>query len=172
MRRIALFTLTLSFLASIPACSTMSTGAMNSLANAGTSYSYGAGRATQNFAYPPTTVQPAVLAAMEDLRIQAVRQINDGSTIVFEGTTADNRNASVTLRPNSLGTRLTARVGLFGDQALSRAIMDRIGIRLGSLPPAAIPEEPPSTPASNPYFSRSAISDAEMLKDRLDNPDR
>ena len=109
---------------------------------------------------------------MEDLRIQAVRQINDGSTIVFEGTTADNRNASVTLRPNSLGTRLTARVGLFGDQALSRAIMDRIGIRLGSLPPAAIPEEPPSTPASNPYFSRSAISDAEMLKDRLDNPDR
>ena len=172
MRRIALFTLAFSVLAGVSACSTIGTGAMTSLANSGTSYSYGAGRATQNFAYPPTIVQPAVLAAMEDLRIQTVRQINDGSTIVFEGTTADNRSASVTLRPNSLGTRLTARVGLFGDQALSRAIMDRIGIRLGSLPPAAIPDEPPSTPASNPYFSRSAISDAEMLKDRMESPDR
>ena len=149
----------------------MGNGAMTTLASAGTGYSYTAGRATQNFAYPPTTVQPAVLAAMEDLRVEAVRQINDGSTIVFEGTTADNRGASVTLRPHAIGTRLSARVGLFGDQALSRAIMDRVGIRLGVLPPAAIPVEPPSTPASNPYFSRSAISDAEMLKDKIDGPD-
>ena len=172
MRRIARFALLLSSIAGFPGCSTMGTGVMNNLADSGTSYSYGAGRATQNFAYPPATVQTAIVAAMQDLRIQSVRQINDGSTIVFEGTTADNRGATVTLRPHTLGTRLSARVGMFGDQALSRAIMDRIGIRLGSLPPAAIPEEPPSTPASNPYFSRSAISDEEMLKERADHPDR
>jgi hypothetical protein len=65
---------------------------------------------------------------------------------------------------------VTIRIGWFGDEPLSRALMDRIGIRLGTLPPAAIPVEPPSSPAGNPFFSKNAVSDAEMLKDQADAP--
>jgi hypothetical protein len=171
MRRIAL-TLTAALLAAFTGagCSTMGPAALSALGGDGSGFSYSAGRAVQHFAFAPTAVQPAVLAAMDDLRIHTVRQTNDGSAVVFEGTTADNRTASVTLRPQSGGSRLSARIGVFGDQPLSRALMDRVGIRLGTLPPAAIPDKPPSAPASNPYFSRSAVPDSIMLKDQADAP--
>lgn len=134
----------------------------------GMGYSYFGGRAVQTFGQMPATVQPALVSALDDLRIQNVRQITDGGAVIFEGTTADNRKASVTLRPHASGTRLSARIGLFGDELLSRAVMDRVGVRLGTLPPTAIPAEPPSQPASNPYFSKSAIPDSEMLKDHAE----
>ena len=41
-----------------------------------------------------------------------------------------------------------------------------VGIRLGDLPPSAIPANPPSEPGKNPYFDRAAISDTEMLKEQ------
>ena len=136
-------------------------------------FSFSTGRAAQTFAAPATAVQPAVLSAMDDLRIQSVRQISDGGAIVLEGTTADNRRASATIRPHSRNsTLLTARIGLFGDEALSRALMDRVAIRLGALPPAAIPVEPPSTPGGNPYFSRAAVPDAQMLQGVAEAPYR
>ena len=101
----------------------------------------------------------------------AVR-INEGGAIVFQGTTADNRNASVTLRPHPVGSRLSARIGLFGDEPLSRALMDRVGVRLGERAPAAVPADIPSEPAGNPYFSRTAVPDAVLLKDQADAPYR
>ena len=132
-------------------------------------FSYSAGQATQDFAYPAATVRSAVSAALEDLRIHSVRQARDAGGVLFEGTTADHRRALVTLRPNRGVARLTARIGWFGDEPLSRALMDRVGVRLGSLPPSAIPAEPPSSPGSNPYFSRSAVPDAVMLRDQAES---
>jgi hypothetical protein len=141
--------------------------------NGTTGFSYLGGRATQTFAPGPAAVQPAVLAAMDDLRMTAVRQTKEPGSLVLEGTTADNRRAAVTIHPQPGGaTRLTTRIGLFGDEPLSRALMDRVAIRLGALPPSAIPVEPPSSPGANPFFSRSAVSDAVMLKDQADAPYR
>lgn len=131
-------------------------------------FSYSGGRAVQIFPQPISTVQQATLASFEDLRIGSVRPTNDGGAIVLQGTTADNRSASVVLRPNHTGTRVSARFGLFGDQPLSLALMDRIGVRLGNLPPSAVPVDPPSEPGKNPYFSRGAVSDEVMLKDQAD----
>ncbi len=159
-------------------CQTMPTSALATLGKSdkpspgGSDYVYGGGRAAQTFRQAPTVVQPAVLSALDDLRIHSVKQISDGGSIVFEAMTADNRRATITILPQSGGTKLNARIGLFGDQALSRALMDRVGIRLGNLPPQAIPETPPTQPASNPYFSRTAISDEEMLKDQAEAPYR
>ena len=159
-------------------CQTVGSSAFKTLAKdqeparPGLEYSYSGGRAIQTFAMAPTTVQPAVLAALDDLRIDRVRQISDGGAIVFEGTTADDRKASITLRPHPAGTRLSARIGMFGDQALSRALMDRVGVRLGTLPPAAIPNTPPSEPGHNPYFSRTAVPDSEMLQEISEAPYR
>ena len=169
MRRIALTAAALLAAPTFAGCASVRPFSVASMNDVPTDYSYVAGRATQTFTGTPVTVQPAVLAALEDLRFSGVKQHNDGSALVLEGTTADDRGAGVTLKPHAGGTtRLAARIGLFGDEPLSRAFMDRVAIRLGALPPAAITIEPPSSPGSNPYFSKSAVSDAEMLKDRAD----
>lgn len=170
MRRIALLALTLWITASGPGCQTMmgpaSLSALAQPASAG--FTYSAGRAIQSFGVGPQSVEPAALAAMDDLRIHSIRRTSEEGTVVLEGTTADNRRASITIHPQNGGTRVSARLGLFGDEPLSRALMDRINVRLGALPPTAVPVDPPSEPGKNPFFSRQAISDEEMLKDHAD----
>jgi hypothetical protein len=166
--------LALPLLASVVAagCSSVRPFAASSVSE-GTSgdFAYLAGRATRTFASPPATVQPAVLASLDDLRVASVSQSHNAGTLIFEGTTADNRKALVTLNAHPGGsTRLSARIGMWGDEPLSRALMDRVAIRLGTLPPTAVPVDPPSTPDSQPFFSRKAITDAVMLKDQADAP--
>jgi hypothetical protein len=136
------------------------------LGEGGSGYSYSAGRATQVFAYPQSTLETTVAAAMDDLRIAPLRKSFDGGVLRIDGTTPDQRTATVLIRPHQGASRVVVHIGWFGDEPLSKALMDRIGIRLGTLPPAAIPEEPPSAPASNPYFSREAVPDEVMIRDR------
>jgi hypothetical protein len=180
MRRIALTAAALLASMACAGCHTMNPAALTAFdgptgpggPGTGPGFSYSAGRAVQTFPQAPLTVQPAVLAAMEDLRMHSVRQKTDAGAVVFEGTTADDRKAYVTVRPNAAGTRISVRIGLFGDEILARAVMDRVGIRLGSLPPSAVPAEPPSSPEKNPYFSRSAVPDSVMLKGQAEAPYR
>ncbi|MFO0952431.1 MAG: DUF3568 family protein [Isosphaeraceae bacterium] len=168
MRRIALTAAACCWL-TLPGCASVRPLPLIGMDSTPTDFSFSAGRASQTFKGTPTSVQPAVVAALDDLRISAVHQRLDGGAIMYEATTADNRGANVALRPQPSGTtRVTARIGVFGDEALSRALMDRIAIRLGALPPDAVPVDPPSTPGGNPYFSRDAVSDEEMLKERSD----
>ncbi len=143
------------------------TGSSNST---GTRSHYGGGRATQEFAFPSPVVQEALIAALTDLKVSAVRQHHDGPARIVEGTTADGRKVNVTLRPGVGAARVSVRIGWFGDEPYAKAILERVGIRLGTLPPAAIPEEPPSAPSPNPFFSRSAIPDAIMFRDQAEAP--
>ena len=143
MRRMALAAAVLSGL--LPAgCSTIEPVA--NLAPGRSSCSYTAGRATQSFAYPPAAMQSGVVAAMDDLRIHSIRQTQDNGSFLFDGTTADGRGVTIAVRPHQGAARVSIRVGWFGDEPLSKALLDRIGIRLGTLPPSAIPVEPPSAP--------------------------
>jgi hypothetical protein len=178
MRRIALAATVVLAASAGAGCQTINPAAVPALghpdgtSSGGSKFSYSGGRAVQTFEQSPTTVHPAVLAALDDLRIESVRQISDGGAVVFEGTTADGRKASLTLRPHPVGSRLSARVGVFGDEALSRALIDRVAIRLGALPPAAIPAKFPSSPSSNPYFTRTGIPDTEALREIAEAPYR
>ncbi|MFO0907208.1 MAG: DUF3568 family protein [Isosphaeraceae bacterium] len=174
MRRSVLSSKALCFLlaTTLTGCSSVRPFSATALTNEGTSdFSYMAGRATQTFAESPATVQPAVLAALEDLRFVAVRQDHDAGVLTFHGSTPDNRTAVVNLKPQPGGaTRVVTRIGVFGDEPLSRALMDRVAVRLGTLPPTAIPIDPPSQASGNPFFSRDAVSDTEMLRDQADAP--
>jgi Protein of unknown function (DUF3568) len=133
---------------------------------------YSTGRAMQDFEYPSGKVAAAVLEAMEDLNITVTRRDHDGPASQIEGRTPNNQPVTVTLRPQKPITHVSCRVGLSGDEPVSRTLLRRVAVRLGTLPPEAIPDKVPSAPASNPYFSRDAIPDAEMMRDFIEAPYR
>jgi hypothetical protein len=137
-----------------------------------TETSYSAGRAVQDFALSSSKVGEALTEAMEDLKMSTIEPGRDGAVYKIQAKTSDNRLVMVTLRPHQGQTRVGCRIGWFGDEPLSKALLERTGVRLGTLPPAAIPENPPSSPASNPIFSRNAVPDDEMLKDVAEAPYR
>jgi hypothetical protein len=142
-------------------CQTLAVPGGRELVAAG--FSYQGGTAVQAFAFSPTQVQSAALEAMADLKMSSVRQTPTASGTTLNGLTADGRRVMVAVNrastTDSNGVKLaetepivTVRVGWLGDEPLSRAVMDRIGTRLGSLPPSAIPSEPPSEPEKPAFF--------------------
>jgi hypothetical protein len=137
-----------------------------------TDSSYGAGRAIQDFSFPSTQVGTAVTEAMADLKFASIQPGRDGAVYKIQARTQDKRAVMVTLRPHQTQTRVSCRIGTFGDELLSKALLERTGVRLGTLPPAPVPDHVPSSPGSNPFFSRDAVSDDEMLKDTAEAPYR
>jgi hypothetical protein len=137
-----------------------------------TEATFSGGRAMQDFSLPSTKVGTAVTEAMADLKMTSIEPGRDGVVYKIQAKTEDNRTVMVTLRPHQTQTRVSCRVGLFGDEPLAKALLERTGVRLGTLPPAAIPEKVPSSPGSNPFFSKAAVPDEEMLRDVAEAPYR
>lgn len=141
-------------------------------AQAVTGYTYTYGKATQGFAAPADEVRRAVIESANDLRVHSLKHIEQPGSTVFEGKTADNKPVTLTLNSQDVFSLVSARFGWLGDEGLSKAFMDRIGIRLGNLPPTAVPTEAPTATStssgSNKFLSREAVSDSVMLRDRTD----
>jgi Protein of unknown function (DUF3568) len=133
---------------------------------------YAIGRGSREFNTSPAAVRQAVVEAMTDLDMKVGRRSVDGVVSQQNGTTANNQGVNVVIRPLRNQTRVVCRIGYFGDEPLSIALLDRVSIRLGEMPPAPIPAKIPSKPGSNPIFSRDAVSDEEMLRDTADAPYR
>jgi hypothetical protein len=104
--------------------------------------SYSGGRATQMFPNSPSFVAD-VKDAMTDVGMHSFKESKEpsGGTLI-EATTTDNRRARVTVQTRGLRNVVTARIGLLGDEPLSRAMLDRISFRQGSLPASALPADP------------------------------
>jgi hypothetical protein len=166
MRRIALGA---AALVAMGAGGCMTTGVVRDPALGAAGYAYNSGKASQGFAFPYSQVQEAVVLALGDLEVRELRQSQDARGLTYDGKTLDGRRASVTIRTaNGLPT-VETKVGWLGDEAMSKALMDRIGIRLGTLPPSAVPAEPPaSTGSTGGRFSRDAIPASEMLRPSAD----
>jgi hypothetical protein len=133
---------------------------------------YTTGRLLQDFAYPASVVAKAIPEAMDELGIPVVRKNRDGTAAQIQGRTPDGRSVVITMRTQPPITRLSCRVGWFGDEPMSRAIMRRVAVRLGALPPEPVPDKLPSRPSPNPYISRTAIPDAVMAQDQIEAPYR
>lgn len=132
----------------------------------------------------PRPFDPVVSAAREtmadlDLRAVDVRLDPEASAsgrpradsprgAEISGRVADGRPVTVTVRSRGVGSVVAVAVGGFGDEALSRALLDRIGARLGILPAAPRTPEAPSPSGSRPFFSRGAVPDAVMLRDQAE----
>ena len=153
-------------------CATTKPSSIGDVVPASEQYTYSTGRGSQDFALPPVAVKAAVYEAMEDLNMAVVHRGRDGAVSQVDGRTSDDRSVTITIRPQKGVTHVGCRIGWFGDDPLSKTLLQRVGIRLGTQPPEAIPDKPPSTPASNPFFSRDAVPDAVMQRPFADAPYR
>lgn len=124
---------------------------------------------SQSFAFPSDEVRPAVLDGMLDMKMKVANQSSvkgEQPAIVIDGQAHDGRHARVTIRPGPVGAVVSARIGRFGDDDLCEALMKRVGIRLGTLPPESIPESLPSSgPVIGRFFSKDAVPDEVMFRD-------
>lgn len=111
----------------------------------------------------------AVVEAMDDLSMTSVKRGSDGAVYKIDARSADDRGVTVTVRPHQNAARVCCRVGWLGDERLSRTVLERVGIRLGTLPPAPIPEKPPTAAPTN-LFSRTGPPDIEFLRDLSEAP--
>jgi Protein of unknown function (DUF3568) len=136
------------------------------------SFSYLAGRGAQSFAASPPVVIAALDDSFADLKLFKPRHIRNGSVYRIEARTDDYRPVKATIRSHQGQTVVGIRAGWFGDETMSKAILERVAVRLGSKAPEAIPAEVPSAPAGNPFFSRNAVSDLEMFRDMAEAPYR
>jgi hypothetical protein len=118
----------------------------------------------------PGAAANAVVEAMDDLQMTSVKRGRDGAVYKIDAKSADNRSVTVTVRPHQQAAKISCRVGWFGDEPLSRAVLERVGIRLGTLPPAPIPESPPASASSNLLPFHSGPPDLEFLRDLSEAP--
>jgi hypothetical protein len=135
-------------------------------------FAYSAGRGTQSFAAPPSAVVAALNESMSDLSLDSIRPARDGTISRIEARTPDRRGVAANVRTNQGITQVAIRVGWFGDEPLSRALLERVGVRLGTRDPEAIPASAPSSPSANPFFARDAVPDSVMLRDFAEAPYR
>jgi Protein of unknown function (DUF3568) len=133
---------------------------------------YSGGRAVQDFPRNAKVVSAAVAEALEDLHMTAIKRSRDGAVFKVQARSEDNQPVLVTVRPHQDQSRVGCRVGWFGDELLSKAILERAGIRLELLPPAPIPDKPPSSPAPNPFLLRDGALQDGMIRDMIEAPYR
>jgi Protein of unknown function (DUF3568) len=140
------------------------------VAASSSAFSYSGARGWESFAATRSTVLAALNDSMNDLNLGNIRGSRDGSVSRIEATTRDRERVVATIRSHQDATQVSIRVGWFGDQPLTQALLERLEVRLGSRPPEAIPATAPSAPSRNPYFGRDAIPDAVMLRDLVEAP--
>jgi hypothetical protein len=132
-------------------------------------FAFDSGWASQGFLASEDQVREALSEAITDLKIRPTGQSQAEPAIsIIDGQLADGRHVRITLRTLDTGNLVAIRIGHFGDQKYSRAILQRIGIRLGTLPAEAIPDDPPTSGSfGSRLFSKDAVPNELMLRDQI-----
>ena len=136
--------------------------------------SYIGGRGMQMFP-ASNNLLTNVKDAMSDVGIHSILQREDpGAMVILEGKTADDRKARVTVQTSGANATVSAKVGWVGDEPITRALLDRLGSRQGTMPaqPVGVPttEEPAAeVKKAQPLLSRDAVPDQVMLRDQFES---
>ena len=138
--RSLLLGLNLGLVAVVPGCNAVTPFGTLKTYESGTP-SFIAGRASQSYPSSPALVD-AARGAIDDVGIRSVDEIPERGGVLFVGKTADGRAASISVTVQGKTSHVSARVGSFGDETLSRAFFDRLATRLHEDEPEADPVDP------------------------------
>ncbi len=128
--------------------------------------SYRGAHGSESFGEPRALVLAALHDSMNDLNLASIRGMRDGTVSRLEATTATKERVIATIRSHKNVTQVSIRVGFFGDEPLTRAIFERVEMRLGSRAPEGIPANPPSAPAQSLFRQgrHPGLRDAPRLR--------
>jgi len=127
MNRLVTIVLTSLVVVTAPGCVWLLAGA--AAGAGGTVYHLGKLKETVN--QPVPTVHEAAKKAMEDLKLPLTRNAGDKLTVEMKSEFSDGKSLWVSIQSlTEKSSTLTVRVGLTGDQARSRMVLDAIKKRL------------------------------------------
>jgi len=100
-------------------------------AGAGT-YAYMRGEYQTTYSYPLGKTYSATLAALKDLQMPVVSSVKDLTDGTIESKKGDGSDVKILLKSEGVNvTSVKVRIGVFGNEAASRLIADKISGRLG-----------------------------------------
>ena len=71
--------------------------------------------------------------SMDDIGMHSIVEKREGNKTILEAKTVNGRRAHVEFKPEAGNVRVITRFGPLGDEALSRAFLDRMAARLGTV---------------------------------------
>jgi hypothetical protein len=93
----------------------------------------------QRFVYPNAVVERAAVEAMTDMKIHTVKRTPKADGVCFRGFMYDGRYVLLTVEPEGPNSIVSIMIDVYGDEPISKILIDRIGIRLSTMPKAVIP---------------------------------
>jgi hypothetical protein len=105
-------------------------------------YSYFKGTAAQVFQFNVDQVESSTLQALADFGFTQIERKRIDGVAKIHAKTLDLRHAWISVVPRNAMSNLIVRVGAEGDEAVSQALIQRVGMNLGILPRTIIPIEP------------------------------
>src|SRR5262245_842241 len=129
IKRVTLVLLCSALLLATSGCLLFVAGAAAGAGAAGYAYANGVLKATEPS--PLDNVWSATIGAMKDLQYSVTKQAKDALTGDLTARTATDKKIEIQLKKLSdNSTEISIRVGTFGDENLSRVILDKIKNRL------------------------------------------
>ena len=124
--KLALILLLIASPAVLTGCLAAAAVGGGAVAGAGT-IAYIKGELKSTEGYPFMTVWDATVKAVEQLEFIVVNKVNDAISGKYEVVTADNKTVHIDVkRIGDNITEIKIRVGTFGDESLSRFILNKI----------------------------------------------
>lgn len=103
----------------------------------------------QRFLFPVPLVERAAIEAMSDMKINNVHRKPRTDGLCYVGFLFDGRYVWYTLEADGPNTIATVEIDVYGDEPLSKILLERTSIRLATLPQSI-----------NPPFHPRAITDS------------
>jgi hypothetical protein len=120
-------------------------------------YAYQRGRIYRDYPAALTDATAAVRTSLTELQFPPPAEKSDGGEFAFETKTADGAKLHVYLEAQTSRvpgdgpvTRITVRVGAFGDDAVSARILDQVSIHLVVPPASQVASASPPVPRPTP----------------------
>jgi hypothetical protein len=105
----------------------------------------------QRFFFAPNLVERAAVEAMTDMKMNSVKRTAKDDGVSLKGFLYDGRYICLTLEPEGPNTIVSINIDVYGDESMAQILLDRMGVRLATLPQVV-----------NPPFDPRAMSDSVL----------
>lgn len=104
-----------------------------------TGYSMIGPYSVQRFVYPVPIVERAAIEAMTDMKIHSVRRKPKADGVCLQGFMYDGRYVVLTIEAEGPNSIVTVNIDPYGDEPVSKILLDRTSIRISTMPQAIAP---------------------------------